>query len=97
MLRSSCPTASASAASSRPTTPSSVANYNFALANTGANAQIGGFQGNGTIQGAGALAVGGWAGALGAFALAKAGDATAIAGNVASNNESTVHNELDDR
>ena len=29
--------------------------YNFALANTGANAQIGGFQGNGTIQGAGAL------------------------------------------
>ncbi len=48
-----------------------VADDNYAEASTGYNAQIGGFQGNGTIQGAGAIAGGGWAGALGAFALAE--------------------------
>ena len=41
-----------------------VADDNYAEASTGYNAQIGGFQGNGTIQGAGAIAGGGWAGAL---------------------------------
>ena len=74
------------------------ADYNEAMASTGYNAQIGGFQGNGTIQGAGAIAGGGWAGALGAFALAKAGDATAIAANLAgSANDSTVTNDARDR
>jgi hypothetical protein len=59
------------------------ADDNLAEATTGYNAQIGGFQGNGTIQGAGAIAGGGWAGALGALALASAGDATATAANLA--------------
>jgi hypothetical protein len=72
------------------------ANENTAEATTGYNAQIGGFQGNGTIQGAGAIAGGGWAGALGAFALAKAGDATAAAANLSgSKNDSTVSNSLE--
>ena len=68
---------------------------NYAEATSGYNSQIGGFQGNGTLQGAGALAGGGWAGALGALALAGAGDATALAANVAgSANDSTVGNTL---
>ncbi len=62
---------------------------------SGYNSQIGGFQGNGTLQGAGALAGGGWAGALGGLALAGAGDATALAANVAGSlNDSTVENTL---
>ena len=73
-----------------------VADDNYAEASTGYNAQIGGFQGNGTIQGAGAIAGGGWAGALGALALAGAGDATASAANLAgSANDSTVTNDLE--
>jgi len=72
------------------------ADDNYAEASTGYNAQIGGFQGNGTIQGAGAIASGGWAGALGALALADAGDATAAAANLAgSANDSTVTNDLE--
>ena len=71
------------------------ADDNYAGASTGYNAQIGGFQGNGTIQGAGAIASGGWAGTLGALALADAGDATATAANLAgSANDSTVTNDL---
>ncbi len=72
-----------------------VANYNVAAANTGLNGQIAGFQGNGTVQGAGALAGSGWAGTLGGLALAVAGDSSAGAVNGAlSNNESDVSNVM---
>ncbi len=54
---------------------------NDAVANTGANAQVAGFQGNGTLQGAGAVAGSGWAGTLGGLAIAVAGDASAAAIN----------------
>ena len=71
------------------------ANDNYADATSGYNSQTGGYQGNGTLQGAGALAGGGWAGALGALALAGAGDATALAANVAGSlNDSTVESTL---
>ena len=67
---------------------------NDAVANTGANAQIGGFQGNGTVQGAGAVAESGWAGALGGLAIAVAGDASAAATNSATSvNEGSVTND----
>ncbi len=70
-----------------------VANCNTAAANTGLSGQIAGFQGNGTIQGAGALAGSGWAGTLGGLALAVAGDSSAGAVNGAlSNNQSDVSN-----
>jgi hypothetical protein len=68
---------------------------NYAVANTGANAQVAGFQGNGTLQGAGALADSGWAGTLGGLAIAVAGDASAAAINGATSaNESTVLNDM---
>jgi hypothetical protein len=68
---------------------------NDAVANTGANGQVAGFQGNGTIQGAGAGAGGGWAGTLGGLAIAVAGDASAAAVNGATSaNESTVVNDM---
>ena len=92
---SSRSSASASAASCSTTVRTSCRRQRCG-SDTGYNAQIGGFQGNGTIQGAGAIAGGGWAGALGAFALAKAGDATAVAANLAgSKNDSTVSNSLE--
>ena len=71
------------------------ADGNDAYATSGYNSQIGGYQGNGTLQGADALAGGGWAGALGAVALARAGDATALAANLADSlNDGTVGNTL---
>ena len=76
-----------SAASFSTTAPTSWRTTTTQKRSTGYNAQIGGFQGNGTIQGAGAIASGGWAGALGALALANAGDATATAANLAGERE----------
>lgn len=78
------------------TNAASVTSYdNEAVANTGANAQVAGFQGNGTLQGAGAVADSGWAGTLGGLAIAVAGDASAAAINSATSaNESTVLNDM---
>ena len=78
------------------TNDASVTSYdNYAVANTGANAEVAGFQGNGTLQGAGAVADSGWAGTLGGLAIAVAGDASAAAINGATSaNESTVLNDM---